>query len=450
MERTGGKRTVYPYIPNSEPETQKKMLSEIGVESFEDLITDIPRDVRMKTKMKLPEPCLAEAELKRHVGGILGKNVTSGEKLSFLGAGCYNHHVPAIVDEIINRSEFLTAYAGEPYEDHGRFQVLFEFESMMAELLDLPVCNVPTYDGSQAAGTALRMSCRITGRSKVLVPGNMNPDRKRIVALTGLVDLQDLKTQIDGSVAAVYVENPNYLGCIETQGQEVADLAHAAGALFVVAVDPSTLGVLKPPAQYGADIVCGDIQPLGIHMNYGGGVAGFIATSDERRFIEEYPSRLFGIAPTTQGEWGFGDVAWERTSFADRENAKEFVGTHAALWGIAASVYLAAMGPKGFEDLGRVCLQRTLYAREVLDSLEGVRARRLSSVGFKEFVVDFGGTGKSVRAINEALLAQGIFGGKDLSADFPELGQSALYAITEQVTQKDIDTLVAALRAVTA
>ena len=416
--------------------------------------------------MNLPEPCLAESDLKRHVEGILSKNRSSAECISFLGAGCYNHHVPAIVDEIITRSEFLTAYAGEPYEDHGRFQALFEYASMMAELLDVAVCSVPTYDGSQAAGTSLRMACRITGRSNVLVPGNMNPDRKRIVTLyldpdisvrtydycedTGLVDLADLKAKIDGSVAAVYLENPNYLGCIETQGKEISDLAHSAEALLVVAVDPSTLGVLKPPAQYGADLACGDLQPLGVHMNYGGGVAGFIASSDERRFIEEYPSRLFGIAPTTKGEWGFGDVAWERTSFADRENAKEFVGTHAALWGIAAGVYLAALGPKGLEDLGRVCLQRTLYAKQALGSLEGVRAGRLSSVSLKEFVVDFSGTGKSVQVINDALLAKGIFGGKDLSTDFPELGQSALYAITERITQKDIAALVAALDAIIA
>ena len=155
-----GKKRVYPYIPNSEPRVREAMLREIGVDSVDDLLGDIPEGIRMKSRMNLPEPFTAEADLKRHVEGILSRNITVGEYLSFLGAGCYDHHVPAVVDEVIGRSEFLTAYAGEPYEDHGRFQVLFEYQSMMAELLDFDVCNVPTYDGAQAAGTSLRMSSR--------------------------------------------------------------------------------------------------------------------------------------------------------------------------------------------------------------------------------------------------------------------------------------------------
>lgn len=455
------KKMVYPYIPNSEPHTREEMFREIGVKSVDDLLKEIPDEIRMKGKMKLPEALSAESDLKRHVEGILSKNVTTGEYLSFLGAGCYNHHVPAVVDEIIGRSEFLTAYAGEPYEDHGRFQALFEYQSMMAELLDFEVCNVPTYDGSQAAGTSLRMASRITKRTKVLLAGNMNPDRFRIVKTyidpalehetvswsreTGLMDLEDLRSKLSHEVAAVYFENPSYLGGIEHRGEEISRMAHDAGALLVVAVDPSSLGVLQPPSRYGADIACGDIQPLGIHMNFGGGVGGFISTKGDPRFIEEYPSRLFGIAPTVENEWGFGDVAWERTSFANRETAKEFVGTHAALWGIAAAVYLASMGPKGMADLGKVIMQRTLYARKTMGALPGVATGRFSAPSFKEFVADFSATGKTVAEINEKLLERGIFGGKDLSMDFPELGQSALYCVTEKVTKRDIDSLVSAL-----
>ncbi|MDO9507813.1 MAG: aminomethyl-transferring glycine dehydrogenase subunit GcvPA [Thermovirgaceae bacterium] len=457
-----GKNMEYPYIPNSEPRIREQMLRDIGVESVDDLLKDVPEELRMKGKMNIPEALSAEADLKRHVDGILSKNVTAEEFLSFLGAGCYNHHVPAVVDEIIGRSEFLTAYAGEPYEDHGRFQALFEYQSMMAELLDFEVCNVPTYDGSQAAGTSLRMASRITKRPKVLLAGNMNPDRFLIVKTyldkvlehetiswsqeSGLIDLDNLKSRLGSDVAAVYFENPSYLGGIEHRGEEIAKMAHEAGALLVVAVDPSSLGVLQPPSRYGADIACGDIQPLGIHMNYGGGVGGFISTKGDPVFIEEYPSRLFGIAPTSEGEWGFGDVAWERTSFANRETAKEFVGTHAALWGIAAAVYLASMGPRGMADLGKVILQRSLYARKAMNAIRGVSTERLSAVCFKEFVADFRGTGKTVAEINKKLLEKGIFGGKDLSADFPELGQSALYCVTEKVAKRDIDRLVATLR----
>lgn len=458
MRETG---RAHPYIPNSETGVREKMLRQIGVGSIEDLLVDIPAELRMKGKMDLPEPLSAEADLKRHVEGVLAKNVTAGECLSFLGSGCYDHHVPAVVDEIIGRSEFLTAYAGEPYEDHGRFQALFEYQSMMAELLDLDVCNVPTYDGAQAAGTSIRMASRISGRTKVLLAGNMNPDRLQVVQTyldpvisiekfawnrnTGLIDLEDLRSRLSSDVAAVYFENPSYLGAIEHQGEEIARLAHEAGALMVVSVDPSTLGIIQPPSRYGADIACGDIQPLGIHMNYGGGVGGFICTKSDPLFVEEYPSRLFGIAPTSEGEWGFGDVAWERTSFANRETSKEFVGTHAALWGIAAAVYLASMGPRGMYELGKVIMQRSLYARKMLGTIPGVSTDHPSSACFKEFVVDFSGTGFKVSEINEKLLAKGIFGGRDLSDDFPELGQSALFCVTEKVTRGDIEKLVVAL-----
>jgi len=454
-------RRVYPYIPNSEPITREAMLREVGVGKVEDLLVDVPEELRMKEPMKLPEPMLSEYELKDHVEGILNRNVTSREYLSFLGAGCYNHHVPAVVDEVIGRSEFLTAYAGEPYEDHGRFQALFEYQSMMAELLDFDVCNVPTYDGSQAAGTSLRMAGRITGRGKVLLAGNMNPDRKKLVTTyldpvlswetvafdpeTGEMDMDDLSSRLSGDVAAVYLETPNYLGVIEGKAADVAEAVHQAGGLLVAFVDPASLGVLSPPGAWGADIACGDIQSLGIHMNYGGGVGGFICTSDEKRFIEEYPSRLFGLAPTSEREWGFGDVAWERTSFADRETAKEFVGTHAALWGIAAAVYLAAMGPAGMRELGQVIMQRSLYARSVLGKIPGVSTGRLTGATFQEFVVDFSATGKTVRQINDELLERGIFGGRDLTDDIPGLSQCALYCVTETVTGSDIDRLAETL-----
>ncbi|HDQ93343.1 MAG TPA: aminomethyl-transferring glycine dehydrogenase subunit GcvPA [Synergistetes bacterium] len=455
------KKRVYPYIPNSENRVREAMLRDIGVEKIDDLLLDVPDSIRMKGKMQLPEPFLAESDLKRHVEGILSRNVTCGECLGFLGSGCYDHHVPAVVDEIIGRSEFLTAYAGEPYEDHGRFQALFEYQSMMAELMDFDVCNVPTYDGSQAAATSLRMASRITERKKVLLAGNMNPDRMRIVKTyidgaldhevvswspdTGLLDLRDLEHKIGPDVAAVYMENPSFLGGIDHRGEKIAVMSHDAGALFIVSPDPSSLGILQPPSRYGADIACGDIQSLGIHMNFGGGVGGFICTRGDKRFVEEYPSRLFGIAPTVKQEWGFGDVAWERTSFANRETAKEFVGTHAALWGIASAVYLALMGPQGMSDLGKVIIQRSLYARKILGDIPGVSTLRPSAVCFKEFVVDFEATGMSVAEINGKLLEKGIFGGKDLSSDFPELGQSALYCVTEKTTAGDIDRLASTL-----
>jgi len=457
--------TVYPYIPNSVPEVKRQMLDAVGAQDAKEFYTDVSENLRFKGLMNLPKPLLSEYELKRHVEGLLRRNRYVGECLSFLGAGCYQHHVPAVCDEVNRRGEFLTAYAGEPYDDHGRFQALFEYTSMMGELLNMDVVNVPTYDGYQAAATAIRMAARITGRSQALLVQTIDPDKLSKIRdyckpdmdiellpydrETGQMDLDALHELISPKTAAVYFDNPSYLGFIEVDGDEISKIAHEHGALSVVSVDPISLGVLTPPVEYGADIVCGDIQPLGMHMQFGGGQAGFIATRDEEKYVMEYPSRLFGIAPTiVPGEYGFGDVAYERTSFAIREKGKEWVGTAAALWGITAGVYLSLMGPQGMVEIGTGIMARSQYAMLQLNAISGVKAPVFQSPHFKEFVVNFDDTGKSVNEINQSLLSEGIFGGLDLSSRFPELGQSALFCVTEVHTRADIDTLAKALQEV--
>ncbi len=394
--------------------------------------------------------------------GVLAENRNCNEYTSFLGGGCWQHYVPAICDEINHRSEFLTAYAGEPFEDHGRFQAMFEYASMMGELLDMDVVNVPTYDWCQAAATTIRMAARITGRNEVLIADTIGPERlsaianycKGIVEIksvtrcpeTGRVDLDDLNEKLSNRVAGFYFENPSYLGSIEDQGQQISDAVHGFGALSLVGVDPMTLGVLVPPIGYGADIVCGDIQPFGMHMQYGGGQAGFIATRDEERFVMEYPSRLFGIESTsTPGEYGFGDVTYDRTSFADREHSKEFIGTATALWGITAGVYLALAGPEGMREIGQTILQKSQYAAKKLAAVAGIRFPLPGATPFKEFVVDYSPSGKMVEEVHRALLNRKIFGGVDLTKTFPELGQAALFCVTEVHTKEQIDNLIAAM-----
>ncbi len=455
------KKVVYPYIPNSVPEARARMLQAVNAASTEEFYADVPKAIRLKGSLDLPAPLLAEADLVRHMEGLMAKNTSTRDVISFLGGGCWNHHVPAVCDEINSRGEFLTAYAGDPYEDHGRFQALFEYESMMGELLNMDVVNVPNYDGFQAAGTALLMAARITGRKQALVCGTISRDKLSKVIdyvrpqlevilvdfekSTGLMSLKDLQSKLSDQTAAVYFENPSYLGFLETQAEEIVRLTKAAGAQSVVSVDPISLGVIAPPADYGVQIVCGDIQPLGMHQNYGGGHAGFIATHDDPTYVMEFPSRLFGISPTVvPGEYGFGDVAYERTSFALREEGKEWVGTAAALWGITAGVYLALMGPQGMQELGESVMKRCAYAQKQLAKLPGVKMR-FKGVNFKEFVLDFNATGKTVKAINQKLLKKGIFGGSDLSAEFLDLGECALYAVTETTSQADIDCLVTAL-----
>jgi len=454
---------TYPYIPNSVPSVKREMLEEIGAESVEELFEDVPERLRVQGSLDLPPPLLSECALKRHVEGILAKNQGGPAYLTFLGAGCYHHHVPAVCDEINQRGEFLTAYAGEPYDDHGRFQALFEYASMMGELLNMDVVNVPTYDGFQATATSLRMACRLTGRREVLIAKTIGSDllskirdyckpniTVRSVGYdpqTGQLDLAALKAAISEETAAVCFQNPSYLGFVEVQGHEISRIAHDFGAICIVEADPMSLGVLTPPADYGADIVCGDIQPLGMHMQFGGGHAGYIATHDDEAYVMEYPSRMFGIAPTSvPGEYGFGDVAYERTSFAIREEGKEWVGTAAALWGITAGVYLALMGPQGMVEMGEGLMSRSRYAMRHIDRIPGVRVPVWKAPHFREFVADFTDTGKTVEEINEGLLDRKIFGGKDLTDEYPELGATALLCVSEAHTREDIDQLTAALK----
>ena len=454
-------KPIYPYIPNSVPEQRKRLLREIGIESIEEIFREIPDRLRFKGKMKLPEPFLSEYGMRRHVEGLLAKNKDCKDYISFLGGGIWQHYVPAVCDTIASRDEFLTAYVGDSFADHGKFQSLFETASMIGDLVGMDVVSTPTYDWANAAAISIRMASRINGRKDLLVPRIMGPGRSMVVqnyckpdinvthvgyhADTGLLDVGDLKRKISANTAAVYIENPTYLGFIESQVSEISKITHDSGAILIVGADPTSLGVLTPPSEYGADIVCGELQPLGMHMQWGGGLAGYIATHDKKEYVAEYPSLLFGLTTTThEGEYGFGEVFYDRTSYASREKGKDFIGTTTALYGIVAGVYLALMGPQGMRELGEGIMQRVQYTKNALSGIEGINTA-FDCCSFKEFVVNFDATGKSVKEINKALLDKKIFGGKDLKKDFPELGNSALYCVTEVHTKEDIDKLAEAL-----
>jgi len=451
------KNYVHPYIPNSVPEIKAEMLKQIGIGSIEELYSDIPENLRFRKKMNLPEAFTSELSLKQHMDKVLSENKSIREFSSFLGGGVADHFVPAICDEINGRSEFLTAYAGEPYEDHGRFQALYEYQSLMAEILDFDVVNVPTYDWSQAASTSVRMAQRITSKDEILVSELTGPDRLNAInnycrsamkitlvkhdRSNGLIDLNDLRSKLNHKLAGIYFENPSFTGIIESQGHLISDMIHTVGGICIVGVDPISLGVLKPPSQYGADIACGDIQTLGNHLHYGGCLGGFISSRDEEKYVMEYPSRLFGITKTiVEGEWGFDDVAYDRTSFGVREKGKEFVGTANALYGITSAVYLSLLGPDGMKDLGQHLVQKALYAKKVLSTIDRVSIR-FPSPNFKEFVVDFTESGKSVQEINTGLLDHGIFGGHDMEKGIGWLKNCALYCFTEMNSKDQIDHL---------
>lgn len=449
----------YPYIPNSNEAVRKEMLDFIGAKSVEEIYSFIPDEVRMKKPLDIPAPFTTEQELSKHMNSILAEDSTCEENISFLGAGCYDHYVPAICDEINGRSEFLTAYSGDTYADHGKCQAFFEFSSMMGELLDLDVISFPTYDGGQAASTALMMSRRINGRSKALVPENMNPnllsqmtcycEGMQLIGVkakeNGQMDLEDLKAKLDSDVAAVFIQNPCFLGFFEEQGKEIGELAHSVGAEYVVYADPSSLGITEPPADYGADISCGEIQPLGIHMSFGAGLGGYLATRQEEKYVMNYPHHLHNIFKNSKGQFGYSRALPERTSYYVRDKGVEYLGTCVGLWTVTAAVYLALMGPEGIRELGENILYKSNYAQKKLAGLKGVTMPYAGSHSFMEFVLNFDGTGKTVAEINKALLAKHIFGGYDLSREMPQLGQSMLVCVTEKTALSDIDKLADAL-----
>jgi glycine dehydrogenase subunit 1 len=459
---------AHPYMAISPPAVVAEMLDQVGVADVEELFEQIPANHRLSRPLDLPPPLRSEAELRRHLTEILGRSETCAENLSFLGAGCWQHYVPAIVDEIVSRSEFLTPVWGTSASDFGRNQAWFEYASQLGELVGMDFVGLPVYSWGCAAGNAARMAARLTGRDQVLVPRAIDPERLAVLrnycappevrdhveivlvdydAETGRLDLDDLRAKLSERAAGVYVETPSYLGVVEADGDEIATLARAAGAETIAGVDPISLGVLAPPGEWGADIVVGTTQPLGVHMSCGGGVGGFIATRDEERYAREYPTLQVSICDTVEpGEMSFGVILFEQTSYGSRENGKDWTGNSVYLWAIANSAYMALMGPQGFRDVGRAILARSHYAARRIGELPGVRVVWPGGF-FKEFVVSF--EGRTVAEVNRALRERGIFGGKDLSKSHSELGQSALYCVTELHSRGDLDRLVDALAEVT-
>ena len=455
---------VHQYIPNSDPEIKKEMLKEIGIKDSDELFEVIPRNMLFKKNLDLP-PTTPEYQVRRHIEQLLSKNKDSSELLSFLGSGCWPHWVPAVCDEINSRSEFLTAYTGDVYSDLGRFQALFEFQSMIGDLVAMDAVTSTTYDWASAAGDALRMAVLVTERHEVLVPRNMSPDKLSILSnycgnvahiqqlqyepRTGQIDIEDLKNKISEKTAAVYVENPTYLGVIETKGKEIAEITHEKQALLSVGVEPLSLGILAPPGEYGADIVCGEGQPLGLHLSFGGASAGFIACRDDEQFLSATGHRLISITTTKRkGEWGFTFVLPERSMYVARDKSACLTGTGTLLWAITGAVYLSLLGPKGIAELAEAIMKTSYYAMKRLSEIPGVCVPIFQSPHFEEFTVNFDGTRSSIGEVNKALLKHGIQGGKDISLEFPELGKTAMYCTTEVHSKDDIDKLATTLERV--
>ncbi|WP_174803164.1 aminomethyl-transferring glycine dehydrogenase subunit GcvPA [Martelella limonii] len=450
----------HPWMANSVSAIKAEMLKETGAPSIASLFSQIPADHYRKTPLSLPAQFRSEATLKRHLREMAAGNRDCEANISFLGGGIWQHHVPAVCDELVRRQEWLTSVFGSPESDHGRNQAWFEFCSLLGELIEMDLVGMPVYSWGCAAGHAIRMAARLTGRSAVVLAGPMSPERLSVIetycrsatpgraiairlcqadGATGRIDPGKLAAMVDGETAAVYFENPNYLGQFEVAAEEIAAIARKAGALTIAGIDPLSLGIAASPAALGADLVVGSLQPLGVHMHGGGGVGGFIASPHEERFAREYPTFLVSAAPTAvAGETGFGLSLFHQTSYGMRDEGKDWTGNSTYLWTIAAAAYMALLGPEGFVELGRAIIAGAHAAAARIGTVAGVEIVYPGGF-FKEFVVDFTGTGKAVANINQSLLEERIFGGIDLGDG------KALYCVTEIHADADIDRLVAAL-----
>jgi glycine dehydrogenase subunit 1 len=327
----------------------------------------------------------------------------------------------------------------------------------------MDVANCSMYDWASALGEAARMASRVTRRNEILVPKIIHPERKATLQTytepagisvkeiaynpeTGQLNFNDLENKISDKTAAVYIENPSYLGFIEEDVDEIGSLAHKHGALFIVGVDPTSLGILKPPGEYGADIVVGEAQPLGNPMNFGGPLLGIFACRDDLNLIRQMPGRIIGMTTTLDGSrQGFCMVLQTREQHIRREKATSNICSNEALCAVASAVYMALLGPKGLRELGETIMYRANYAMRLLSKISGVKAPIFKSVHFKEFTVNFDGVGLSVKEVNERLLKMGVHGGKDISKEFPEFGETALYCVTEIHSKGDIDLLAESL-----
>ena len=441
------------------------MLDEVEINSVDELFNDIPSPIRSKAKLTIP-PKLSEMETRRYVEGLLAKNQSTRDILSFLGAGVWPHHVPAAIDSIVSRGEFLTSYTPyQPEVSQGMLQSLFEYQSLICDLTGMEYANSSLYDWSTALGEAARMTARATGRDEFIVPHYIHPERLetlktscgpaevRVVEVsqdreTGAIDLSDLRRKLSEHTAGVYLEWPSFLGFVEESCDEIAQLVHKNGSLFVIGCEPISLGALKAPGELGADITVGEGQPLGNHMNYGGPLLGIFACKGER-LLRHMPGRIIGATTTQDGQQVAYCMALQtREQHIRRGKATSNICTNETLLALATSMYLSLLGPSGITELAGTIAERANYAIKQLGKLQGVRAPGFNAFHYMEFTVNFDQAGKNVSEINDRLLKAGIQGGMDLSKHFPELGESALYCFTEVHTHRDIDMLTDELRVI--
>ncbi len=434
------------------------MLERIGIASVDELYSDIPREIFLKTPFRV-EGFESEQEVAGHLQNLLAKNKSSNDLDMYLGAGIYNHYIPAAVKAIMSRTEFQTSYT--PYQaeiSQGLLQALFEFQSMIADLTEMDAVNSSLYDGSTALGESARMAVRATGRYKVLIPKSLHPDKASVLhnytepvgistvtydydRETGSADIDDLQSKLDRETAAVYSETPTFFGTLDPEAVRIPSLCHEKGALAISGFDPISLGGLKPPGAYDADIVVADGQSISSETNLGGPLLGIIGCRGDA-LLRQIPGRLIGLTTTVDGKQRAYSMALQtREQHIRRERATSNICTNEALLGVGAAVYLSLLGPTGLRTLFETILVRTNYAIRRLGELSHATIPRFQGQHYQEFVATFKGRKNRVSMIDKALISQGIHGGKNLVNDFPELGESSLLCVTEKHSTDMVDKL---------
>ena len=431
---------------------RQAMLDTIGVGSVEELFAEIPEGVRLQRPLDLPAG-LAEQDVYDHLSALAARNTHADAETSFLGAGMYDHYTPALIDSILQRSEFLTPYTPyQPEISQGGLQVMFEYQTAISELTGLPVSNASVYEGPSAVAAAGYLAKLETKRTKFVVSRGLHPHSRETLAThakgygmtvaeagldgEGATDLDALAALVDDDTAAVFVQQPNFLGTVEELGT-LAEAAKRTGALFVVAADPLPLGILEPPGALGADVCVGEGQTLGNRLDFGGPSFGFFAAAE--RFIRKMPGRIAGETRDVDGKRGFVLTLQTREQHIRREKATHNICTAQALNALAGVIYLSWLGKQGLVELGELMLRRTHYAREAL-GLEAINAGPV----VREFAVRV----PDLDAAFERARAAGINPGYRLGRDYPEYEDGLLVAITERRTKADIDRLASVLGSV--
>jgi glycine dehydrogenase subunit 1 len=440
------------YIPHTDAE-RRAMLDRIGVKNIEDLFVAVPEKYRFP-KLDLPEP-LTEMEVMWELGALADANADMNHHACFLGAGAYQHYIPSLVDHIIRRGEFLTAYTPyQPEVSQGTLQAIFEFQSMMGSLTGMEISTASHYDGATAFAEAALMSMAITRRHKVIVSPAVHPHYRQVlrtytrfhpdIGIVGedaqdLTGLRDLSNLIDGDTSSVCIASPNFFGQMENLC-ELAQRAHANGALLVVATNPMSLGLFKPPAEYGADVVVGEGQPLGIPLGFGGPYLGFFCT--KREYMRRIPGRIVGETVDQTGQRGYVLTLKTREQDIRREKATSNICTNQGLMALCACVYMSVMGKSGLKQAAHLCYQKAHYAADRVGRLEGWKVWDEQPF-FNEFVVK---CPMPVSEINAILHDEyDIIGGYDLGRDYPSLQDHMLLCCTETNTREEMDALVEAL-----